>query len=104
MLEMFTAKRPTDIMFKDDFDLNNFASAGIPDRIAAILDPVIFEEEQDHEEIMLKSSVISIFDIGVACSSKRPEDRRNISDVVVDLHKIHDLLASRMTQNHVYNA
>ena len=94
LLEMFTAKRPTDIMFKDDFDLNNFASAGIPDRITAILDPVIFEEEQDQEEIVFKSSVISIFEIGVACSSNIPAERRNIGDVIAELCKMRDTLVA----------
>ena len=45
LLEMFTGKRPTDSMFKDELNLHNFASTALPDRISEIVDPILLEEE-----------------------------------------------------------
>ncbi|EXB52313.1 putative LRR receptor-like serine/threonine-protein kinase [Morus notabilis] len=38
LLEMFTGKRPTDEMFKDDFNLHNFVKMSLPEKLAHVVD------------------------------------------------------------------
>ena len=115
LLEMFTGKRPIDSMFKDDFSLSNFASMALPERVSEIVDPMLLEEELGRTEgdirgwddlsQVVRKSLVSIIEIGVACSSKFPGERRNIRDVVAELGRIRDMLnADRMPRNHVRNA
>ena len=99
LLEMFTGKRPTNSMFKDDFNLHNFASAALPERISEVLDPMLLEEEfgstirgYDDQDETVHKSLVSIFEIGVACSSECPGERRNIGDVAAELRHIRDVL------------
>ena len=112
LLEMFTGKRPTDSMFKDDFNLNKFALMALPERISEIVDPMLLEEEHqstinyirgyNEQDQTVHKSFVSIIEIGVACSSEFPAERRNIGDVVAELRRIRDTLC-RVPQNHVSN-
>ena len=99
LLEMFTGKRPTDSMFKDDFNLHNFATVALPDRLSEVLDPMLLEAERgwDDPAHVVQKSLVSVIEIGVACSSKFPRERRNIGDVATELGRIRDNLnANRM--------
>ncbi|EXB51262.1 putative LRR receptor-like serine/threonine-protein kinase [Morus notabilis] len=49
LLEMFTGKKPTDDMFKDDMNLHNFVSLALPQHVEEILDPKILLQG-DHDE------------------------------------------------------
>ena len=115
LLEMFTGKRPTDNIFKDDFNLNNFASAALPDRISEIVDPMLLEEElgQPENDIrgwddlaqVVQKSLVSIIEIGVSCSSRLPGERRKIDDVVAELGRIKGMLdAHILPRNRARNA
>ena len=115
LLEMFTGKRPTDSMFKDDFNLNNFASAALPDRISEIVDPMLLEEELERTENgirgwddlsqVVQKSLVSIIEIGVACSSRFPGERRKIDDVAAALGQIRGMLdGHRLPRNCARNA
>ena len=41
MLEMFTGKRPTNEMFKDDFNLRNMVKMSLPERLEQIVDSAL---------------------------------------------------------------
>jgi len=45
VLEMFTGKRPTDKMFKDDFTLYNFVNRALPENLVQIVDSNLFKRE-----------------------------------------------------------
>ncbi|KAH0686056.1 hypothetical protein KY285_016599 [Solanum tuberosum] len=47
LLEMFTGRRPTDEMFKDNFNLHNYANATLPDRVMHITDPILLQERDE---------------------------------------------------------
>ncbi|KAL4600615.1 hypothetical protein ACB092_11G212000 [Castanea dentata] len=92
LLEMFTRRRPTDNIFKDNFNLHDFVK---------VVDPIILWEREDmetrtndsHIQNQIGSSkilecLILIFGIGVSCSMESPRERMNISDVVAQLHLI----------------
>ncbi|XVF24094.1 hypothetical protein REPUB_Repub13aG0097700 [Reevesia pubescens] len=44
LLEMFTGKRPTDEMFKENLNLHKFVKTALPNRVAEITDPILLQE------------------------------------------------------------
>ncbi|XP_024022659.1 putative receptor-like protein kinase At3g47110 [Morus notabilis] len=122
VLEMFTGRRPTDEMFKDDFNLHNFVKMALPERLVRIVDssllPTEVEEnatrasedrrdngnngsvEIDIEEenidfenrnqisAHLQKCLVSVLEIGLACSKESPNERINIGDVTRELQHI----------------
>ena len=103
-------------MFKDDFNLNSFVSAALPEQIREIVDPMLLKEEHvarnenvihgwDDLAQVVQKSLVSVIEIGVACSSKFPRERRNIGDVAAELARIRDMLnARRATRNRLRDA
>lgn len=104
LLEMFTGKRPTDSMFENGLTLHNFAKTALLDEI---VDPMLLprssRERQEEEEGVLinpddssikqaQECLISILQIGVACSVESPRERMDIADVVKELQLIRDIL------------
>ena len=105
LLEMFTGKRPTDNIFKDDLNLHDFVRGALPEQVINIVDPIILLEREDMETRTTDTHIqnrigcpkileclILIFGIGVSCSMESPRERMNISDVVAQLHLIRDKL------------
>ncbi|OIT03666.1 PREDICTED: probable LRR receptor-like serine/threonine-protein kinase At3g47570 [Nicotiana attenuata] len=103
LLEMFTGKRPTDEMFKDSLNLHNYAKASLPDRVIHITDPILLQErDQLGKEYKLVNNrnsatdlflsfLVSVIQIGVACSVESPKERKRISDVVGELNSLRKL-------------
>ncbi|KAK4425129.1 putative LRR receptor-like serine/threonine-protein kinase [Sesamum alatum] len=87
LLEIFTNKRPTDDSFMEYINLHSFVSTGLPDRVMEIVNPLI-QIEHDMNINKIKDCIVSILNIGVACSRESPRDRMSMTDVVVELHKI----------------
>ncbi|XP_042489976.1 probable LRR receptor-like serine/threonine-protein kinase At3g47570 isoform X2 [Macadamia integrifolia] len=104
LLEMFTGKRPTDEMFKDDLNLHNFAKIAFPEQLMQILDPIILPKEEKGEEIgaadinnsegsshrreKLQHCITSIIGIALQCSTESPTERMDMKDVKRELHLI----------------
>ncbi|CAL5411944.1 unnamed protein product [Camellia sinensis] len=86
LLEMFTGKRPTDNVFKDDLTLHILVESALPDQVLEIVDPYILSEHGPRS--WLKDNLVSVLRIGVACSMELPRDRMQIQDVVNALCKI----------------
>jgi serine/threonine protein kinase len=110
LLEMFTAKRPTDDMFNDSLTLHHFAKAALPEKVIDVVDHILLLEGEygvarmndSHNQTQTGSSetqecLILILRIGVACSLEFPRERMNISDVVTELRSIRQkLLGTRI--------
>ena len=105
LLEMFTGKRPTDNIFKDNLNLHDFVKGALPERVINIVDPIILWEREDmetrtndtHIQNRIRSPkilecLILIFGIGVSCSMESPRERMNMIDVVAQLHLIREKL------------
>ncbi|KAH6770388.1 hypothetical protein C2S52_015191 [Perilla frutescens var. hirtella] len=92
LLEMFTNLRPTDNLLKDHINLHSFVSVALPDRVMEVVDPQI-QTLMMHNDRM-KSCMTSILNIGVSCSKEMPRERMSMTDVAIQLHKIHKLLSS----------
>ncbi|XVF83115.1 hypothetical protein PTKIN_Ptkin16aG0107100 [Pterospermum kingtungense] len=98
LLEMFTGRRPTNEIFKENLNLHNFVKTALPNRVAEITDPTLFQEslkgetminstfnEASHKDNILLWGLNTIFEIGVACSFELPLERMSMADVVAQL-------------------
>ena len=97
---MLTGKKPTNSIYQDNLNLHDFVKATLPEHIIDIADPFLLWERQEEEtrndtqnedpngSFNIQECLISILEIGVACSTQYPRERMNINVVVVELHKI----------------
>ncbi|XP_030963553.1 probable LRR receptor-like serine/threonine-protein kinase At3g47570 [Quercus lobata] len=105
LLEMFTRRRPTNNIFKDNLNLHDFVTGDLLEQVSNIVDPIILWESEDMEtrrndthiqnrigSPKILECLILIFGIGVSCSMESPRERMNISDVVAQLHLIREKL------------
>ena len=116
VLEMFTGRRPTDEMFKDNFNLHNFVKMALPERLMEIVDSSLLhtavtredgtdyfnnggneiEEEEGnmnfqnpkHISPQLLKCLVSVLEIGLVCSSESPNDRMSMEDIPSKLQRI----------------
>uniref|UniRef100_A0A2C9VEP1 non-specific serine/threonine protein kinase n=1 Tax=Manihot esculenta TaxID=3983 RepID=A0A2C9VEP1_MANES len=107
LLEMFTGRRPTDDMFKDDLSIHKFVAMALPEHAMDVIDPTMLDEETADDETNEEKAIgtnsnaqgnasrtrecmVSAMRIGVSCSSSSPGDRMAMSSVVNKLHDIRD--------------
>ncbi|XP_060676185.1 probable LRR receptor-like serine/threonine-protein kinase At3g47570 [Ziziphus jujuba] len=97
LLEMFTGKRPTDIMFRDGSNLHNFALAGLSNCVEEIVDVMLLQTENEGRNNNnvnqgTHDCLVSVIKIGVACSAELQKERMDMADVVAELCHIKDRL------------
>ncbi|CAL5426845.1 unnamed protein product [Camellia sinensis] len=96
LLEMFTGRRPTDEPFKDNFNLHNFVKHSLPDQVMGIVDQSALHKESVGKAINNSSCwndirseqlecLISVFQIGVACSAEVPQNRMDTQQILREL-------------------
>ncbi|XP_057448807.1 probable LRR receptor-like serine/threonine-protein kinase At3g47570 [Lotus japonicus] len=98
ILEMLTARRPTDELFEDSQNLHKFVGISFPDNLLQILDPplvprdeeTVIEENNRNLVTTAKKCLVSLFRIGLACSVESPKERMNILDVTRELNIIRE--------------
>ncbi|KAF8027300.1 hypothetical protein BT93_E0263 [Corymbia citriodora subsp. variegata] len=96
LLEMFTGKRPTEEAFGPNLNLHSFVQAALPDQAMDIVDLRIWSEDGNlQQEINIRDCMISIFEVGVACSMESPTDRM---DMTVAIKKLYSIKASYETK------
>ncbi|KAG6629782.1 probable LRR receptor-like serine/threonine-protein kinase At3g47570 [Carya illinoinensis] len=100
LLELFTGKRPTDDIFQGTLSLHSFVKTSLPEGVVEIADPNLFQEREEEttrntgqdnnitRRNETQECLVSIFQIGVACSVEQPEERMNMRDVVAELNLI----------------
>ncbi|KAL5719959.1 non-specific serine/threonine protein kinase [Ranunculus cassubicifolius] len=91
LLEMFTGKRPTDLIFKDGLTLHEYSHLALPEHVMEIIDIDVLSEFHDGTTAILdqlKESLISILRIGVACSMDLMTERMNIETAFRELNSI----------------
>ncbi|XP_021830544.1 probable LRR receptor-like serine/threonine-protein kinase At3g47570 [Prunus avium] len=102
LLEMFTGKKPTDNLFQGTLTLHNFVKAAVPEQLVEIVDPVLVQEmvqaemstsnhrNEDNARLRMKTEecLISILEIGLACSAELPGERLDMSDAVAQMCQI----------------
>ena len=97
---MLTGKRPTNSIYQDSLNLHDFVKAALPKHTIDIIDHFLLWEIQEEEtrndtpnedpngSFNIQECLMSILEIGVACSTQYPRERMNINVVVVQLRKI----------------
>ncbi|KAF8020790.1 hypothetical protein BT93_G1269 [Corymbia citriodora subsp. variegata] len=101
ILEMFTGKKPTDDMFENGLNLHRYTNAALADRVEKVIDPILLQENQESEKrqtlapngnnkswFRTLECLVSIIEIGVACSSESPRERMDIGDALTKLQGI----------------
>ncbi|CAI0413775.1 unnamed protein product [Linum tenue] len=110
ILEMFTGKRPTDEMFGDGVNLRDYVKAGRDGEIGLVGDPDLFraidgEEEGRRRERKgrvygrlrmekMQSCLVSVLEVGMACSAETPGERMNMVDATRRLKCVRDMVVS----------
>ncbi|XP_031122477.1 probable LRR receptor-like serine/threonine-protein kinase At3g47570 [Ipomoea triloba] len=108
LLEMFTAKRPTDALFMNGecASLYEYVEAALSEKVMKIVDPLLLAcqesklgirqneklENDDNlveiEESKVHNFFLSIFKIGLTCASTSSRDRMHMNEVSRELQKI----------------
>ncbi|RAL44924.1 hypothetical protein DM860_003683 [Cuscuta australis] len=103
LLEMMTGKRPTEAIFEEGQNLHSHASLALPNRVVAIVDPVLLNDGPEDDSVtnhwqgtqirdeVRNACVASLVQIGVVCSMESPQERMDIKDVIVELQKIKNM-------------
>ncbi|KAL6142261.1 hypothetical protein ACLB2K_060544 [Fragaria x ananassa] len=113
LLEMFTGRRPTNDVFKDDLSIHHFTAMAFPDHVMDIVDPSLLierDEENDddgrdqnhvqerprrHQDPDLvkrrgEQCLVSVMHVGVLCSSISPTEWMFMDVIVNKLKAIRD--------------
>ena len=89
LLELLTAKRPTDELFGNDLSLHKYVELAFPNKINEILDPQMPHEEDVVASILcMQRYIIPLVEIGLMCSIESPKDRPGMQDVCAKLEAI----------------
>ncbi|XP_045829499.1 probable LRR receptor-like serine/threonine-protein kinase At3g47570 isoform X3 [Trifolium pratense] len=92
LLEMLTAKRPTDSMFYDNLNLHKFCKMKIPEEILKIVDSSLLMPFSEDQKFVVKNNIkeclVMFAKIGIACSEEFPTQRMIIKDVIMKLLEI----------------
>ncbi|PUZ76285.1 hypothetical protein GQ55_1G277300 [Panicum hallii var. hallii] len=103
LLEVFTGKRPTDPMFVGETSLRQWVSRAFPAKLIDVVDEKLLQDEVishgvDHQTNTNSSALssttcsghflVSIFELGLVCSSESPEQRMAMNEVTTKLKNI----------------
>lgn len=112
VLEMLTGRSPTDKTFKDGQNLHNLVKVAFPENILQILDPLLVPRETDdaiEEEIKenltnVENYLVTLFQIGLACSMESLKERMNMVNVIRQLNVIRKVsLVGGIKENQFYS-
>ncbi|CAL1363812.1 unnamed protein product [Linum trigynum] len=119
LLEVFTGRRPTNEIFKNGLSLHGFVRSALSEKlIAKVVDPILLnelslgqathsyvnsssnnsEEANYNKSHILEEALISILEIGVACSPDSPDERISMSEVVTRLVSLKTLLRDKLAR------
>ncbi|XP_044371891.1 receptor kinase-like protein Xa21 [Triticum aestivum] len=95
ILEMVTARRPTDNMFDQGLNLRKYVKIAFESRMMDIVDPELAEELEngpattDGPSNQRKvDALISLVKLGMLCSEEIPSSRISTKDIIRELHAI----------------
>ncbi|KAI9071989.1 hypothetical protein K1719_046046 [Acacia pycnantha] len=115
ILEMLTGRRPTDLMFGDGHNLHSYAKVSFPNNLLEIMDTTLVPYQIQKttiaggeirmEEVAImhpnhEKTLISLFELGLACSVEPPKERMNMIGVLKELNQIKNaFLLGETSQN-----
>ncbi|CAL4892338.1 unnamed protein product [Urochloa decumbens] len=104
LLELLTAKRPTDELFKDDLNLHSYVKAALPN-IGEILDPALISQELGENRSHIQSPthldcsdarrcILQLLNLALLCSEDSPKDRPGIQDICSEVVAVKEYFLS----------
>ena len=91
LLEMFTAKRPTDPLFQGGQSILSYVAAAYPARVMSIADLALLQrEEKNLDEEGLEEFLVSVFRVALRCTEESPRARVLTRDVIRELAVVRD--------------
>ncbi|KAJ1271791.1 hypothetical protein BS78_06G153000, partial [Paspalum vaginatum] len=97
LLEVFTGRRPTDPMFVGEMNLRQWVSEALPARLTDVVDNRQLQGHLKCDEMTSlgcpdtcenEMVLLSVLELGLACSSHLPAQRMEMNDVVTKLKSI----------------
>ena len=88
-------------MFKDSLNIHNFVKMALSRGVAEVLDQELLQEIAEKDDTQQQSSkrshdiegsLVSIFQVGVACSAEIHRERMSINDAAAELHSVRNIL------------
>ncbi|XP_049381321.1 probable LRR receptor-like serine/threonine-protein kinase At3g47570 [Solanum stenotomum] len=91
LLETFTGRSPSDEIFKDGLNLQDFVKRAIPEQVKDISDPkLVYDQRGRLINNKTMECLTLIIRVGIACSVESAKDRMDIANVVNELNVIKD--------------
>eukprot|EP00257_Ricinus_communis_P020276 XP_015579471.2 putative receptor-like protein kinase At3g47110 [Ricinus communis] len=112
LLEMITAKRPTDDVFPEGFSLHNTCKRASPENVRDIVDSYLLQQSVEGSDSIsnqhgmngqMWECLVSFLRIGVSCSAELPSERMNIKDVIKELCAAKNMLLQAGKRGRVRN-
>ncbi|KAL3641346.1 hypothetical protein CASFOL_016314 [Castilleja foliolosa] len=91
LLELFTKKKPTDDMFNGEMSLKDWVYKALQENaVTEVVAPALLAREEDQHDIRAKldECVSSIFSLAMKCLAVSPDQRINMIETGVSLHRI----------------
>ncbi|KAL5699414.1 non-specific serine/threonine protein kinase [Ranunculus cassubicifolius] len=97
LLEMFTSKKPTNDMFQNGLSLHSYSKIALQNQVMEIVDTTMFPNETEgvhNTEFSTKTQecLVSVIQLGVACSGESPVERMTVKEVLTELYRIRDII------------
>lgn len=91
LLEMLTARQPTDELFGNDLCLHKYVDLAYPDKICEILDPQLQNKEDEVlYNVHMQNYIMPLVEIALICSMESPKDRPGMQDVCAKIVAIQE--------------
>lgn len=87
LLEMFTGRRPTNDEPNESPSLRDLVRSALPSQVMDIVDPVILQDHNHNVTAKTLNCIVSVLEIGLACSNESLRDRMLMTNVVHELRK-----------------
>jgi serine/threonine protein kinase len=92
LLEMLIGKRPTDPMFEGELSIISFVERNFPDQVLDIIDAHVQEECKGFKATAIENEayrcVLSLLQVGLACTLRLPRERMSMREIAINLHAI----------------
>ncbi|CAL4977873.1 unnamed protein product [Urochloa decumbens] len=93
LLEIFTGRSPTNVMFRGPLDLHEFSKNALPERIWGIADKTMWLHTDANDSVIksrIDNCLVSVISLGISCSKRQPKERTLIQDAAIEMQAIRD--------------